>query len=419
KNGQRVVQKDLTPNPKKPQTLLHVNEVQVPLNFLDCSSITRVLAVVWDGRKASIFQEYAGPSLREAMQDPQHRSRLQQASQTKEVMLGLFKALEKLCIHGIKHRDVKPENTCWDPETGQVRLIDFASCRTPQDKQEASFAGITPEYLPPVVSEGICKRIAPVLTEKSDVWGAAMVALYIIKAGHPVIQFFANVPEYPRDADPQLREVVLGMYGRLRAPLPDFFLRHPTRPDMEVLLRGCLALDEGDRWTSQQAVNFLQGKLSPEGSPARKYRKLNSSFNIENVLDKANPGKIEDLDLSQSVSIRSGKTEGTASVLAANNPVALPDVCGGFKLKAAQLFPPRSQLVTALTPRAQPSMPDKLNHSAQPLMHDKLNHSAQPSMPDTLNRPAQPPMPDVEPLSPTTDVRHVEPPSPTSVSMGG
>ena len=28
------------------------------------------------------------------------------------------------------------ENFCWDPETGQARLIDFASSRTPQDEDE-------------------------------------------------------------------------------------------------------------------------------------------------------------------------------------------------------------------------------------------------------------------------------------------
>lgn len=284
KHGRRIIQKVLVPNL---QELTHPNEVLVPLSFPNCDSITPVLAISWDGKKASIFQESAGESLRELMQKPEKRKFLQEGINPWKVMQGVLKGLSTLHSCGIKHRDVKPENTCYDTETGQVRLIDYASCRTPQDEETGSTRGTTPEYLPPTVSYCILKKLGmPPLTEKSDVWGAGMIALYIIKGGHPPILFFTGNPEYPQSKDAESIRVnlVLSQLAQFRDELPPWFLDNGDE-DMKILLRGCLSLHEEKRWTSSQALRFVEAKLKKE-TVARSLKKLVSLPEVDN-----NPSK--------------------------------------------------------------------------------------------------------------------------------
>ncbi|GFR87931.1 citron Rho-interacting kinase [Elysia marginata] len=370
--GKSIIQKDLVPDLKKAQALIHANEVQIPLNFADCNSITRVLGISWGGGKASIFQEHAGLSLRELMQIPKYRDYLRQEENLWKFMLGLCQALRKLHSHGIRHRDIKPENTCWDPETGQVRLIDFASCRTPQDQEDGSLGGTTPEYLPPDVSRCILTKRRATLTEKSDVWGAGMVALYIIKGGHPVIMHFANMTDYPqtKQAHAIRMNTVLAQLARLSNPLPSFFVEHPDRPDMEMFLRGCLAVDEEKRWTSPQALKFIEGKLSPE--PVRKYRKLNQTSSSQANLF----GTPEDQDLGKNLTLKAGRVQWSGPACHTTNEAQ--GWGGGFVLKtpavvgtslAAQHYPPGSELVTAVTSRVKPLLPQKMSvgQGAQPV----------------------------------------------------
>ncbi|GFN85374.1 CaMK family protein kinase, partial [Plakobranchus ocellatus] len=283
KKGGKVIEKILLKN-KSPQAWIQANEIMVPLEFVNSAMIPSVLALSWNGEQACIYQEDAGPSLKELIENPSFLWHLQQPGQIMKIALGLFKAILLLHMHGIKHRDVKPENFCYDQKTGQVRLIDFGSSRTSQDEtgdvpaKDHSYSGTTPEYLPVIENRCLLTKKYKPLTEKSDVWAVAMVVLFLIKKGHPVIKFFIDRTDYPADLSEEklldLRMVkVLLELAKLNDPLPGFFLHHPGLPEIEGLLQGCLRVNEEQRWTAQRAVAYISDQLNQD-TPKQKRSRL-------------------------------------------------------------------------------------------------------------------------------------------------
>ncbi|EOD39494.1 hypothetical protein EMIHUDRAFT_433399, partial [Emiliania huxleyi CCMP1516] len=55
----------------------------------------------------------------------------------REVYLGL----EHLHIHGVAHRDVKPDNILWDPEQRRAKLTDFGTAALLSHSRDAPVGG--------------------------------------------------------------------------------------------------------------------------------------------------------------------------------------------------------------------------------------------------------------------------------------
>jgi serine/threonine protein kinase len=122
---------------------------------------------------------------------------------------------------GIIHRDVKPANLLWDPETEEALLTDFGvSARL----AESGTAAGTPFYMPPEAFEG---HVGPA----QDVYGLAASLFWLVTGSVP----------FPAPAREQL-------VAQVRRGLPDPDARCAGLPGpLEQLIRAGLAADPGRR----------------------------------------------------------------------------------------------------------------------------------------------------------------------------
>ncbi|GFO15930.1 serine/threonine protein kinase [Plakobranchus ocellatus] len=259
KKGSKIFEKTLKS--------LKANDIIVPLKFYNCPMIPRVVALSWNGARAKIYLENAGFSWNQLMEDTSFQWHLQQPGSMK-IVRGLFEGLQFLHRHGIVIRDVKPSNVCYRLDTGQVCLIDFGSSRTSQDKPDLSYEGTTLLYLPVNhIRLWLEKKHEP-LTEKADVWAAAIAVLSLMKKEHPVFKYVDECTNSPEQETRGLRgDKYIWALAKLEDPLPSRFLDLPDNPVIEVVLRSCLKVDEEQRSTAHQAVSYIAGCPSGQVCP--------------------------------------------------------------------------------------------------------------------------------------------------------
>ena len=103
----------------------------------------------------------------------------------RNIMLGVGQALLHAHSRGIVHRDVKLENICYDPVTGETLLIDWAFA-VDMNAGETPPASGSPVYVPPEVIESTGLQYDG---PENDMWSLGVV-LYIML-----------VHTYPYDAE--------------------------------------------------------------------------------------------------------------------------------------------------------------------------------------------------------------------------
>ncbi|XP_058246877.1 serine/threonine-protein kinase pim-1-like [Hemibagrus wyckioides] len=69
-------------------------------------------------------------------------------AQTREIMVQVVRAARHCCDRGVLHRDIKPENLLINPDTMEVKLIDFGCGALMQDEPYKYYSG-TRTYIPP------------------------------------------------------------------------------------------------------------------------------------------------------------------------------------------------------------------------------------------------------------------------------
>ena len=95
-----------------------VKEIKI-LTKIQHPNIIKLLYVYRDGDEATLVMDFIPhQSFRELIQQPTEEI-------IKKYMYGLLNALDCLHKHNIIHRDIKPGNYLFDPQTGQGHLIDF------------------------------------------------------------------------------------------------------------------------------------------------------------------------------------------------------------------------------------------------------------------------------------------------------
>ncbi|BFZ12267.1 hypothetical protein BsWGS_15305 [Bradybaena similaris] len=249
------------------------NEIEVPLQFANLENIARFVGLYCNGTKLLYFMEDAGVSLRHLVSDPEMCLKLSEPGRIEKIMLDLYTVISHLAKHLIVHCDIKPENVCLNTETWVAKLIDFGSCRTPQDKID--YKGTTPEYLDSVANKFYYELAVkqnkqyPVhkLDELDDVFAAGLVGLYLYMKKHPLIYFFTRKDSVP---DLQTRHALMKKNSELTEEQMSQLLAVPMSDIMRVLLQGVLALDRNKRWRAREAVSFLQEKLGSDVQPPNK-----------------------------------------------------------------------------------------------------------------------------------------------------
>ncbi|CAG5118577.1 unnamed protein product, partial [Candidula unifasciata] len=172
-------------------------EIEVPLQFADVENIARFLGLYWYRDQLLYIMEDAGISLSQLL-TAEESCLLLEPGRIEKIMLDVFTALSHLALHYVTHSDIKPENICINTKTWVSKLVDFGSCKTPQD--EVNYKGTTPEYLDPLANKSyyafyvLKKKDYPMhrLDDKDDVFGAGLVGLSLIIRGRPMIRFFTG-----------------------------------------------------------------------------------------------------------------------------------------------------------------------------------------------------------------------------------
>ncbi|KAK3508377.1 hypothetical protein QTP70_025792 [Hemibagrus guttatus] len=100
-------------------------------------------------------------------------------AQTREIMVQVVRAARHSCDHGVLHRDIKPENLLINPDTMEVKLIDFGCGELMQDKPYTFYIGTKP-YIPPEYS--VCGRYMGI---SATIWGLGILMVKLLCGKYP------------------------------------------------------------------------------------------------------------------------------------------------------------------------------------------------------------------------------------------
>lgn len=135
----------------------------------------------WEGFQAEIFMGLKDGTLKNLLLDP-HLAQVPDRDErvAKLVIRHMLQALDFLPVHGIVHRDVKPENILYTRTSGVnedeclFQLGDFGLSN--RQSVAKSVAG-TEIYVAPEVKRGWAKQ-----TSKADVWSLFVTVLWVLNA---------------------------------------------------------------------------------------------------------------------------------------------------------------------------------------------------------------------------------------------
>lgn len=106
------------------------------------------------------------------------------ASEVGEIIVQIASAVQAAHSAGIVHRDLKPDNVMYDPETHQVKLLDFGIAfetdSAPEERlTRAGFFVGTLMYVAPEAISGA------LVTPQADQYSLATIAYYLLSGCHP------------------------------------------------------------------------------------------------------------------------------------------------------------------------------------------------------------------------------------------
>ena len=195
------------------------------------------------GRPYVALEYLKGRSLRQWINDRRPTPR-----ESMRIGLAVAQALREAHDNRILHRDLKPENVLVPPD-GRLRVVDFGLAKElkPSDGEpRAEQVHGSPLYMAPEQWTGA------ETSEATDVWSLGLV-LFELLAGR--VPYAARRPE-------QLALMVCDPLEPV-PPLPDE-IDLPSR--LRELVRACLHKDPGQRASTAQVVNTLQGLLTSGSS---------------------------------------------------------------------------------------------------------------------------------------------------------
>jgi len=272
--GRRVIVKVLRSQQPSPRELAELRHAYELGRELDSPAAVRTLA--WESssnRLALVFEDTGGRFLDELLNGPMEVGR------ALNLATGIAEALSDIHSRGVIHKDIRPENLVVDPETGHVRLTDFALASR-GESEHASLPRPSPVLgsLPYLSPEQTGRMDRP-LDARTDLYSAGVVLYQVFTGQLPfhaddplgwIHSHLARTPRPPVELQPQLPSVVSGLIMRLLAKAPED--RYQTAQGLLRDLVNCrqqwastqriepFALGTGDALGQLHTPQLLQGR---------------------------------------------------------------------------------------------------------------------------------------------------------------
>jgi len=178
----KVLRRDHT-DPRAPGRLYHEYEIA---GALDASVVVKPCALdTFEGQPALILEDFGGRSLANLLDGPLPLERFF------PLALRITAALAELHRHGIIHKDIKPQNLLYNPDTDEIKITDFGiASRAPRESQTLTHAGLiegTLAYMAPEQTG----RMNRWIDERTDLYSLG-VTFYVMLTG--ALPFQANDP---------------------------------------------------------------------------------------------------------------------------------------------------------------------------------------------------------------------------------
>ena len=244
-----VVLKVVDPRRCRPRDLDRLRREYEMTASLDLDSIVRPLGLdVFGGMPALVLEEFGGESLDRLLGAPLPVQRFL------ALAIQLAGALADVHEKGVIHKDIKPENILFRPDTLEVKLTDFGiATRLPRERQEAR---------PPELIEGSLPYMSPEQTGRmnravdcrSDLYSLGVTFYQMLtgrlpfEAGDPlewVHCHLARAPVPPSRLIPDVPQAIERIVMKLLAKMAED--RYQTARGLERDLARCLAQWETNR----------------------------------------------------------------------------------------------------------------------------------------------------------------------------
>ncbi|MCY1058065.1 AAA family ATPase [Nannocystis sp. SCPEA4] len=205
--------------PRALKRLYHEYEVA---RALDAAAVVKPCAIdALDGQPALVLEDFGGRSLDRLVSGPMPPGRFF------PLALHAAAALAELHRHHIIHKDIKPQNLLYNPDTAELKITDFGiASQAPRESQNPAHAGLI---------EGTLAYMAPEQTGRMNRWVDERADLYSLgvtfyelltgslpfHASDPVEWVFCHIAQEPRpphalvpSVPPVLSAVVLKLLAK-------------------------------------------------------------------------------------------------------------------------------------------------------------------------------------------------------------
>jgi len=221
-DGRPVVLKVLRRDNAGPHALGRLYHEYEIAGAIDASAVVKPCAIdAFDGQPALVLEDFGGRSLDQLLAGPMPLERFF------PLALRVTAALAELHRHHIIHKDIKPQNLLYNPDTDEIRITDFGiASRAPREPQNPTHAGLI---------EGTLAYMAPEQTGRMNRWVDERADLYSLgvtfyemltgtlpfQASDPVEWVFCHIAQEPRpphalvpSVPPVLSAVVLKLLAK-------------------------------------------------------------------------------------------------------------------------------------------------------------------------------------------------------------
>lgn len=170
------------------------------------------------------------------------------ADEVAEIVAQIGEAVHAAHLVGVIHRDLKPDNLMYDPDTRRVKLLDFgiAADTDTAPEQRLTRAGFFVGTLLYVAPEALSGEL---VGPQADQYSLATIAYFLLSGCHPYVaksqrEMFSQLLSQPpiplNQAKPGLRFPLAVEAVVMRALSKDPKQRYPTVVDFSIALRDAL-----------------------------------------------------------------------------------------------------------------------------------------------------------------------------------